>query len=481
MTHFLWVEDFNDSEDKRPDNIFSSTVKSVFGSLLDEKELREKLEEDVDDARDFLKEKGILLKLSLLEALEFIHNPDELSKIDFVVLDVDMPLSRNGENDDNECLLRLIEQYQSADDLRKIAGYQIYTELVIELGFPKAHILFCSNHASYFDQLKGKFASANIKPPLSSNPDKPFLTKDDTTDIKQWLNDAHNNYFVLRRGIIEGCRHISTNMSEDKLRFNDFINEPEKKVSFDDILDYVKVLENFLPLREPGDTHKAVLYKLFIRTLSHEWEATEPKQLNKQNKQNGLYAFTWIMKMSRNWLAHGKVFEQLIAPDLAYLFIVNMRAMFDLGDQLLPYEKHLLGLFSKVISINEMKEVIGSYHGNRKIPLIQSYAALLHTSGKHWEAVSYHDALNQFQKSKNEKSLEDIAFLITGLYQSFWFLTSNGFVSLPTDADKKLDLDKLDGYKALNYQFGFFDYRKPNFLLEFSRHIYSRSFAQEKS
>jgi hypothetical protein len=260
-----------------------------------------------------------------------------------------------------------------------IAGYQIYTELVIELGFPKAHILFCSNHASYFNELKGKFASANIKLPLSSNPDKPFLTKDDAADIKQWLNDAQHDYFVLRRGIIEGCRHISTNMSEDKLRFKDFINETVKKVSIEDLHDYVKVLENFLPLREPSDTHKAVLYKLFVRTLSHEWEAAEPKQLNKQNKQNGLYAFSWIMKMSRNWLAHGKVFEQLTAPDLAYLFIVNMRAMYDLGDKLLPYEKRLLGLFSKVISMDEMKEVIGSYHGNRKIPLIQSYAALLHT------------------------------------------------------------------------------------------------------
>ena len=196
--------------------------------------------------------------------------------------------------------------------LRKIAGYQIYTELVIELGFPKAHILFCSNHASYFDQLKSKFASANIKPPLSSNPDKPFLTKDDDADIKQWLNDAQRDYFVLRRGIIEGCRHISTNMSEDKLRFKDFINETEKKVSIEDIHDYVKVLENFLPLREPSE--QSALYKLFVRTLSHEWEATEPKLLNKQTKQNGLYAFSWIMKMSRNWLAHGKVFEKLASP-----------------------------------------------------------------------------------------------------------------------------------------------------------------------
>jgi hypothetical protein len=202
----------------------------------------------------------------------------------------------------------------------------------------------------------------------------------------------------------------------------------------------------------------------------------QPKQLNKQNKQNGIYAFTWIMKMSRNWLAHGKVFEKLAPQDVAYLFIVNMRAMFELSDQLLPYEKNLLSLFSGTINADELKEVVGSFHGNRKIPLIQNYAALLHISGKHWEAVNYHDALNQFQKNKTEKSAEDITFLITGLYQSFWFLTSNGFISLPRDADKNLDTKKLKTYNAINYQFGFFDYSKPNFLLEFSRQIYNRSF-----
>ncbi|MFA5923778.1 MAG: hypothetical protein WC856_21205 [Methylococcaceae bacterium] len=180
--------------------------------------------------------------------------------------------------------------------------------------------------------------------------------------------------------------------------------------------------------------------------------------------------------MSRNWLAHGKVFEKLAPQDVAYLFIVNMRAMFELSDQLLPYEKNLLSLFSGTINADELKEVVGSFHGNRKIPLIQNYAALLHISGKHWEAVNYHDALNQFQKNKTEKSAEDITFLITGLYQSFWFLTSNGFISLPRDADKNLDTKKLKTYNAINYQFGFFDYSKPNFLLEFSRQIYNRSF-----
>jgi hypothetical protein len=217
MTHFLWVEDFNASEkddeyytDKGPGaNIVSSTVNLVFGSVLNEKELHERLDQqDRNDASDFLAEKGIFLKLNLLEALQFIRNPDELAKIDFVVLDVDLQISWPEQKDDNNYLPELIEQYKSENELSRIAGYQIYTELVIELGFPKSHILFCSNHAKYFDELKNKFVKANIKPPISPNPEKPFLSKDNAVDIKQWLDRAQCDYFVLRRGIIEGCNYL---------------------------------------------------------------------------------------------------------------------------------------------------------------------------------------------------------------------------------------------------------------------------------
>jgi hypothetical protein len=475
MSYFLWVEDFENSP--------KITATEVLGGInIDEQQFSDNKQE----LKKNLKTQGIYIELSFQDGLGFIRQ--NLGKIDYIILDIDLAAYSKGDviNDEVLELLETFQDYKKPVDeteeeqllgqecakLKALAGYYLYTELVVELGFPKQHILFCSNHGENSLSTRDAFKTAKIA--------LPTIYEKSHSEVQAWVKSCYENpYARLRRGIIEGCQFIKT-LNEDKLRFKDFINEPEKKVGFEDILDYVKVLENFLPLYEPTD--KATWYKLFIRTLSHEWEAAEPKQLNKQNKQNGVYAFSWIMKMSRNWLAHGKAFEQLTASDVAYLFIVNMRAMFDLVDKLLPYEKHLLSLFSKIISMDELKEVTGSYHGDRKIPLIQSYAALLHTSGNRWEVVNYHDALNQFQRSKTEKSLEDISFLRTGLYQAFWFLTSNGFVSLPTDADKNLDTDKLDGYKALNYQFGFFDYKKSDFLLEFSRHIYSRSFLSgEKS
>jgi len=459
MTHFLWVEDFNFSETKRGGNFVSSTVEAVFGSVLDESELRERLkEEDEYDAQDFLVEKGILLKLNLLEALEFIRNPDELSKIDFVVLDVDMPLCRDGQNDEDNYLTSLIEQYESADDLRKIAGYQIYTELVIELGFPKAHILFCSNHASYFDQLKGKFASANIKFPLSSNPDKPFLTKDDDTDIKQWLNDARSDYFVLRRGIIEGCRYIvklieESKLNTDNLIFNDFISEPEKKVTIEDMRDYVKVLEKFLPLREPNN--KTSLYKLFIRTIAHEWEAAEPKNIK---------GLAWIMKNTRNWIVHNSnLFNALDEQMLAYLFIVNMRVMFNFDDVVQPYEKILLNLFADDDLIK--KEVFEAQSKNELIPSSGAYCDLQNlVSDKNVKDAFRFPALANNIQESNSPLRDDKQLFAKLLYQMFWLINSYPLVEIKN--------------REVKIKFKVFDYsKKPPYIFELARHIYNRSFS----
>lgn len=464
MTHFLWVEDFKDSEDDIGDNIVSSTVNLVFGSLIDKDELMERrADEDVYEARDFLQKKGVFLQLNLLEALEFIHNPDELAKIDFVVLDVDMPLRREGQNDAQNYLPDLIEQYGEESELKKIAGYQIYTELVIELGFPKAHILFCSNHASYFDKLKSKFASANIKPPLSSNPDKPFLTKDDDADIKQWLDNARCDYFVLRRGIIEGCRYAKQ-LVDDKLYFNQYLRKSDS-VKTEDILNYLEILEKYLPLREPSN--KKDLYKLFIRTLSHEWESANSIRSDK-NKKDAVLA--WIMRNTRHWITHNSaLFNDLDEKIVAYLFIVNIRVMFDSGDEdIQGYEQILLNLFSEeAISEDEFK--IKS--NNKFIPLPKAYLDLnnlvLDEKNKRIhinDAFYFNELANNIQLS--ESPLRDDKQLFTKLlYQMFWLTTSNPYV------DKK-------NRKLLEIKFWDFNYMEKPYIKGIARHIYKPSFPE---
>jgi len=86
-------------------------------------------------------------------------------------------------------------------------------------------------------------------------------------------------------------------------------------------------------------------------------------------------------------------------------------------------------------------------------------------------AINFHDALNDLQK-KLQKSTnsQDKNYLIQGLYQTFWFLTSSGRV---------LDTPLKDGSTKLNYNFRYFGYsknKKDSYLFELARHIYKRSF-----
>ncbi len=468
MSYFLWIEDFENSP--------RVTASDVLGSL--ELASDEQWPDDRQQLKRQLKSQGVFVELSLQDGLDFIQN--NLGKIDYVILDIDL-VPYVEDDPVNGTLLRLLEkfhdhhsqtgnaEYSLKDECSKLkatAGYYLYTELLVEQGFPKRHILFCSNHGDNTKETQAAFKSAKI--------DLPTIYQKSDSEVKNWVKSRYENpYSRLRRGIIEGCQYLKT-LPEDQLRFKEFIKESEKQPGIGDIHDYLDVLANLLPLRAPEKPEKtATLYKLFIRTLAHEWEAAEPKMLDKQNE---LFAFSWIMKMTRNWLAHSKVFEQLNAEDVTYLFIVNMRAMFDLGEQPLPYENHLLSLFSAPITVEEMKDKAGENPKKRneknptgrELPLVENYAALLKKTGNTWQAINFHDALNNLQKNKDK--IVESKFLIQGLYQTFWFLTSSGGVFIPPNEEQVKD------FAVLNYQFKYFDYQKSKYLFELARHIYSRSF-----
>jgi len=51
--------------------------------------------------------------------------------------------------------------------------------------------------------------------------------------------------------------------------------------------------------------------------------------------------------MVRNWVSHDKLLEPINEEIISFLFIVNMRAMFNLGSNTQDYEKELLKCISK--------------------------------------------------------------------------------------------------------------------------------------
>ena len=455
MSHFLWIEDF--------DNSTKTTANNVLGSIFDDSYFAEEKRK----LRENLEQYGVFIELSFQDGLSFIRQ--QLHKIDYVILDINLPAISEGDtiNDEVLKLLTDFQDYQKQADeeddeklltekckeLREIAGFYLYTELVVELGFPKDHILFCSDHGEEVKSIKEAFESAKIA--------LPPIYKKANPEVQQWVKTRFENpYSRLRRGIIEACQYLKN--QKDKLRFDKFCKDG--KNAFLDIDDYLATLGNFLPLREPSDKKTLYkLYKLFIRTLAHEWEeSVEPKALD----DKGSFAFSWVMKMTRNWIAHNStaIFTNLTEQDITYLFICNMRALFDLDDTVQSYEKHLFSLFDiKADTENKIR--------NKNIPLIDTYVSYFNEKTNRTDV---HNILNDLQNDKYKLQNKGNEFFITGLYHCFWFLTS----SHNNQKDKaKPNRDKPNQvFISRYYSFEFFDYTKTDFLFEIARRIYSRSF-----
>jgi len=137
MSQFLWIEDFEGDAKQ-------SFTQSVFGTFLN----NAPIPYDEMELKEFLRNYRILLELSFSEALQFIHQPENLFQVDYIILDVDLAV---GDADDNSLLSDILkiygykpqneESYWKAEKaLKKVAGYQLYIELVMALDFPKEHI-----------------------------------------------------------------------------------------------------------------------------------------------------------------------------------------------------------------------------------------------------------------------------------------------------------------------------------------------------
>jgi hypothetical protein len=362
--------------------------------------------------------------------------------------DFDQPIP-NGSNDPQE-----------KEKFHNNAGFYIFNDLV-HLGFPAEKMCFMTGEQSSFSGFKIKCDAIYI-------PEAVGFEKSDAEygNLRQWIKKRESDYAILRRGIIEGCRQLKE--LKEKLRFDKF-SKDNKKPAFLDADDYLNVLANFLPMREPRN--KAPLYKLFIRTLAHEWEeSVVPKKID--DDQTTL-AFSWIMKMTRNWMAHNStaIFNNQTEQDVAYLFICNMRAIFNLGNDAMDYEKKLFLLFNKSEESETFKES-EMIIKEKRIPLVKHFVSYFNEKTKRTQV---HNILHDLQNDKAKLKVKGDDFFITGLYHSFWFLTSEH--DDKKDEAVENNCNPNQGYISRHYTFNFFDYTQSEFLLKFSSHIYNRSFS----
>lgn len=411
------------------------------------------------EASEFLKESGMTLFLTLLEK----GFPKE--RIVFLTANSDKKadlldkLQRCHEKKDFDSVDNILDEIQNGLGDEKIDEYQklINTgDMVRLISYLKEHFgeTSQSETPNTYNSFCDAYKRCRIQPPEAINKNLNDVKK----HVSEWLDEHEaNQYLVLRRGIIDGCK-FAKSLPKENVYFNNFIPKQDS-IQHEDIVSYFQILESFLPLREPQN--KQAIYKLFVRTLSHEWEVVDPKKIQ---------GLAWIMKNVRNWVTHnsslfGCVDEKL----LSYLFIINFRLIFDFDSEIQAHELILLVLFSDALSEQLFKDK--AKNDLLKPDIVKAYLDLknkvLDEKGKDCVKISdgfyFNELANNIQQS-NSPLKDDKRLFSELLYQMFWLTTSNPYVGTK---DRK---------KTLEIKFYDFNYLEKPYIEAVARHIYNDSF-----
>ncbi len=439
MSHFLWIEDFE--SDVR------TTVDQVFGLAGCPTSLRA--------LKPWLSERGVILKTTFFEALRFVRNPERLSAVDYVVIDIDLKPYEDYDLDDPESVAEIhtflkerqyladprdLEQplgpgwSAAASELKKVAGYHIFTELLIEAGFPKGHILFCSNHGDQLTSISHAFEAAKLTPP------RIYTKRDDY--VAGWTAEKGlDAYSVLRRGILLGCaaaaQRLSSNDQEETVFCRFFKREEEPEwppgpTTPGYLHDYLTNLSVLLPLRPPGSIQeRKQRYRIFVHVLGKEWDK-RAKVAHLLDRGDAIATYGTIIKEVRNWTSHTQLLDDLSEADVAYIFMLNLRAMFGFAPEAETHERLLLGLLERAfggVSEEEAREIIGNTLEDRRIPLDTVYFELKRTledlRGTDETDRHFDQLVRDLQRELGTQGdFWDGGFFLQSLYRMFWYYPS---------------------------------------------------------
>ena len=298
--------------------------------------------------KQFLEESGMNLFLNLLER--------GFPKEQIIFLTANADINRSRVDELREAYRQ--ENYDAFDEVLETITNELSEETVKEcsklISADDLEGLF-QYLESYFNDLNdgvtnntyNRFCEAyqrcRIEPPKAINKG--------LNEAKQHLNNwlekhEKNDYLVLRRGIIEGCGFLKEHINDDNfIRFRSFVKGTKEKkpvieIPSDDIKNYLDTVEQFLPVRQPKVINDT--YRLFLRTLVHEWEESIDPQETTEKYGGDIHTYAGLSKQTRNWVSHAKLLEPLTPQIIAFLFLANMRAMFKLSPEVQDYEHILL-------------------------------------------------------------------------------------------------------------------------------------------
>ncbi|WP_295428493.1 hypothetical protein [uncultured Thiodictyon sp.] len=439
MSDFLWIEDFEGD--------LRATVDQVFGLAG--------CPTAMPDLKAWLGAHGITLKTTFFDAYRLVRDPAQLAAIDYVVIDIDLKPYEDYDLDDPQAVAeidRFLREKRylkesaghteplgpawraAVSELKKVAGYHIFTELLIEAGFPKRHILFCSNHGDQLTSIASAFEAAKLAAPV-------IYTKRDET-VRRWIADKQADaYSVLRRGILMGCaaaEDLMDRRGDDGLVFSLFFkreDEPEwppGPASPDYVRDYLASMTALLPLCAPTSTEqRKQRYRILLHALSREWD-NRAKVNHLPDKSTYMASYGTILKEVRNWASHTQLLDDLSEADVAFIFMADLRAMFAFPRECQPHERLLLGLLGRTfgeLAEGVTADLIGADAEGRRLPLDRIYFETKRMLGERRSADDndpYYDQLiRELEKdTPNRVDERDRQFFLQSLYRMFWFYPS---------------------------------------------------------
>jgi hypothetical protein len=396
---------------------------------------------------------------------------------DFDVILIDINLS--------EILEEELQKPVPKGYLHEKGGFYIYNELIRQ-GFADDKICFLTGEGDTLGSFLNLCHDNSLPEPLHyfEKRDKGF------EGIRNWLESKQSDkYLSLRRGIIEGCHYILSQLESrpatEVIKFDQFIEQENAS----DMQAYLKILQNFLSIRQPED--KQTQYKLFVRTLVHEWDsAVHPDNLPRCNENDDKdcwqarrlnTTFGWILKNARNWITHSTFLDDLSEPEVAFLFIIAMRAMFKLAPTTEKYERMLFSLFNAE-NPDSMADKIGepkNYLSPVRIFLAETYSELKNKifaenekGAKVNDAFYFNEMLNNLQNGKVSHDYK------RGLFQMFWHGLSPVRLHKNPKDEKVSFVPPKTNMVRTNYSFHYHDYgaQKKGFLFDLACHIYKISF-----
>lgn len=395
----LWIEDFGG--DAPPFEL----AEGIFKPLVDD------FDWDIDES--ISEQLPNVFKNKTIHEVKIVENYPEFDQLGRKVLDYDIVII-DFNLDDGEFNHNIKpEKYLDDEKFHERAGFYIFSYLITN-SFPFENIVFMTGEIDstlndFLVQIKNMY--------IPFEPHNFGKNRDGYTGIRDYINQkASAPYITLRRGIIEACKYLRKQLSETTKDWIIFNRTTESKLDRNYICDYLRKLEEFFPLNPP-DNKKPFFFR-FLKELSAEWEMSEGKFIEYfQCPEKIEYYFKKTcqiqMKLLRNWTSHYQLTDDLSEKEVAFFFMLAMRAWFDLKiDEIQFYEKILAGIFTSGNKFKLNEEI--------KNQLAKSYQLLRKELGE------YNPLGNEFidliktlvRKSDNMDYLKNLSRKL--FYQNFW-------------------------------------------------------------